>query len=150
MSRLGILTAWHSGAPVHLPPNKLTVRQQWNRYTTVFHSDRTMSAVRARGSNMNSQMLHMVKTTAKGRALSQFNKHIWHSTSAHGLRGPLQYVHINTGWGTLPTSSRFPRYGMKLWGAILQKNYSEGAGFNSACSYLFFLLSIKMFSSQYK
>lgn len=31
--------------------------------------------------------------------------------------------------GTLPTSSRFLFNAVKLWGAILQKNYSEGAWF---------------------
>ena len=44
-----------------------------------------------------------------------------------------------------PYIIQIPLYAVKLWGAILQKNYSEGPGFNSACSYLSFLLSIKMF-----
>lgn len=41
----------------------------------------------------------------------------------------LQYVPINSVGGTLPTSSRFLFNAVKLWGAILQKNYSEGAWF---------------------
>lgn len=55
---------------------KLTVKEQYNNYSAVLDSGWTMSSERVRGSNMNSPTVHMVKTTAKGRALSQFNKHI--------------------------------------------------------------------------
>lgn len=55
---------------------KLTVKEWYNNYSVVLDSGWTVSSETATESNMNSQTVHMAKTTVKERTLSQFNKHI--------------------------------------------------------------------------
>lgn len=44
---------------------KLTVKERYNHYRVVLDSGWTMSSETATGSNMNSQTVHIVKTTVK-------------------------------------------------------------------------------------